>query len=470
MELRALVYLLVMLGLGLASAIRPVFDPAASDVAGLRVAEADIEAALERALGGVLRRGGAPGVSAAVMRDGEIVTTWTDGARAAFSSEGVGADTRFEAASLSKPLTAYAVMQLVAQGALDLDAPIRRGAYSFTLRQLLSHSAGFDNALGEAPEPVGEAGEFAYAGAGFLVAAEEIERVTGRSFQSHMNEVVLPMLAMSDSTFGARSADGAEMALPGLEATLPAGAMFLIAALIGAPFLLLNAGIAHLFRFSGPIARRWTPMLIGALAFGAGIFVVYRMFGASNGAIISGVCAAMLAASIAAAWLLSRGGAARRISGLVLAVGVAALFIMRPAIPLSERESHFLPAAGLRTTPSDYALFLRELMDPQHVDPALIAEMLRPQVAVNENYDWGLGVGLQRGEPLVVWHWGINFPGYQAFAAAWPETGDAVVIFLNGGAMSVTPDGFRYAGLEAAREAVIAVQGGPHGAYWQGVQ
>lgn len=468
--MRALVFLLVMMTLSLASAVRPAFAPEPRDDIQGPAPLAEIEARLERTLGSVFRRGGAPGASAAVMRDGEIAARWTDGVRAAFSSNAVDAETRFEAASLSKPLTAYAVLQLVDAGALDLDAPILRAGHSFTLRQLLSHSAGFDNALDQAPEPRGEAGAFAYSGAGFLVAAEEIERVTGRSFQSHMNDVVLPMLAMTHSSFGAQSADGDAMALPSLEATLPAGAMFLIAAILGAPLLLVHAGVARLFRLNGSIARKWVPLALTAAAFVASFYIVHAMFGDDNRAVIGVICLSFLTVSGAAAWMLSAGGLARRFLGAVLALLLAAVFVVRPAMPLSEREAHFLPAAGLRTTPSDYALFLRELMNPRHIDPALIAEMLSPQVEVNQAYDWGLGVGLQRGEPRTIWHWGINFPGYQAFAAAWPETGDAVVIFLNGGALSVTPDGFRYAGLEAARDALIAVQGGRHGAYWQGVQ
>jgi len=57
--------------------------------------------------------------------------------------------TAFRTASIAKPLTATAVMQLVEQGRIDLDAPIQRYCAAFpekpwpvTARQLLSHQAG----------------------------------------------------------------------------------------------------------------------------------------------------------------------------------------------------------------------------------------------------------------------------------------------------------------------------------------
>ncbi len=64
----------------------------------------------------------------------------------------VRADAVFRLASLSKPITATAVMQLIEKGLLDLDAPIRRYVSAFpekpwpvTVRQLLCHQGGVRN-------------------------------------------------------------------------------------------------------------------------------------------------------------------------------------------------------------------------------------------------------------------------------------------------------------------------------------
>lgn len=92
--------------------------------------------------------------------------------------------------------------------------------------------------------------------------------------------------------------------------------------------------------------------------------------------------------------------------------------------------------------------------------------MIRPQVEVNEHNDWGLGVGLQKGEEAVVWHWGVNYPGFQSLFVAWPEYNRGVVIFMNGGPMSLTFGSTRFQGLELARELVAQIMGGTHFGYW----
>jgi CubicO group peptidase (beta-lactamase class C family) len=65
-------------------------------------------------------------------------------------------NTRVRLASISKPMTAVAVMQLVEQGKIDLDAPVRRYVPQFpekpwpvTVRELLGHTAGIRGYLGD---------------------------------------------------------------------------------------------------------------------------------------------------------------------------------------------------------------------------------------------------------------------------------------------------------------------------------
>src|SRR5215831_6911207 len=95
-----------------------------------------------------------PGVSIAVIRDGKI--EWARG----FGVTKIGGppvtpDTLFQAASISKPVAALAVLRLVQSGKLDLDADVNQylktwkvaenvfsGEKKVTLRELLTHTAG----------------------------------------------------------------------------------------------------------------------------------------------------------------------------------------------------------------------------------------------------------------------------------------------------------------------------------------
>ena len=102
-----------------------------------------------------------------------------------------------------------------------------------------------------------------------------------------------------------------------------------------------------------------------------------------------------------------------------------------------------------------------ELMEPRHTDPALIAQMLRPQVRVSEHVSWGLGIGHQHGpQGDSFWYWGLN-PGYESLMVGCPERKIGAVVLTNGG-----PGG---AGLKVARRVVHRAIGGDHYSYWEEV-
>ncbi len=93
-----------------------------------------------------------PGVSAGVAQNDEIL--WLDAYGLADVENNVPAftTTRFRIASISKSITAVAVMQLVEQGKVQLDADARtyipyfpKKKWKFTVRQLLNHTAGIRN-------------------------------------------------------------------------------------------------------------------------------------------------------------------------------------------------------------------------------------------------------------------------------------------------------------------------------------
>ena len=90
-----------------------------------------------------------PGLSAAIVVDREL--RWASGFGLADLENRVAAraDTVYRLGSISKPITATAVLQLWERGALDLDAPVRKHCPTFpekpwpvTARQLLAHLGG----------------------------------------------------------------------------------------------------------------------------------------------------------------------------------------------------------------------------------------------------------------------------------------------------------------------------------------
>jgi len=98
---------------------------------------------------------GVSAVSIAVLRDGQIISSQSLGMISAESSISVTPQTQFQAASLSKPVTAVAALQLVNAGLVSLDdfvgnylnewvlpGSLSSDSTTVTLTSLLSHSAG----------------------------------------------------------------------------------------------------------------------------------------------------------------------------------------------------------------------------------------------------------------------------------------------------------------------------------------
>jgi CubicO group peptidase (beta-lactamase class C family) len=142
----------------------------------------------------------------------------------------VDGDTLFRIASTTKTFTGTAIMRLVEQGLLDLDAPVRRYLPDFrvadeavsarvTLRQCLNHSAGWlgdygedfgrgDDALAKyvagmvrLPQLTPPGKQFAYNNAALDVAGRVIEAVTGRPYEDTVRELLLDPLGLSHTRF-----------------------------------------------------------------------------------------------------------------------------------------------------------------------------------------------------------------------------------------------------------------------------
>ena len=180
-----------------------------------------------------------PGVSIAVVNNWRLEWARGYGVLAAGSSRPVTAETRFQAASISKPVTAIAVLALVAQGRLRLDEDVNQhlkswrvpdtdftGTQKVTVERLLNHTAGlgvphFDGyserdavpttvqALdGQPPANSGPVtvervpgSKREYSGGGYLVLQQVITDVTGESFPVALRRLVLDRIAMTHSTF-----------------------------------------------------------------------------------------------------------------------------------------------------------------------------------------------------------------------------------------------------------------------------
>ena len=113
-------------------------------------------------------------------------------------------------------------------------------------------------------------------------------------------------------------------------------------------------------------------------------------------------------------------------------------------------------SAGLYTTASDYARFMIEVIDPSrrdqfHLSEAIVTEMLKPQVKINDSISWGLGWGIERTEAGdAFWHWG-DWGVFRNFAIASRKQRSGVVVLTNS-----------FNGPRVYREIVPAAIGGKH--------
>ena len=176
-----------------------------------------------------------PGLAVARIESGETVLLRGLGVTDMGSMRPIKPDTLFQAASISKPVTAWGVMRLVEDGFVDLDEDVHRhltrwrlpatefDVRQVTLRRLLSHTAGISvpsyrglpatPAAGLEAALSGEAGSpvvrliqppgtgHMYSGGGYGMLQLLIEEVSGRSFADFMRATVFEPLGMLRSSF-----------------------------------------------------------------------------------------------------------------------------------------------------------------------------------------------------------------------------------------------------------------------------
>nr|MCU0649994.1 beta-lactamase family protein [Gemmatimonadaceae bacterium] len=180
-----------------------------------------------------------PGVSIAVIDSGRLVWSRAYGVKEAGTTDSITPTTLFQAASISKPIAATAMLRLVEQGVIALDTPVTRYLTSWrlrdnrftakepvTLRRIASHSAGFGvhgfpgyaqgAAVPTIPQildgvkPANTAAvrveavpgtAFSYSGGGITIEQLVMTDVTGESFPALMRRLVLAPLGMRNSLY-----------------------------------------------------------------------------------------------------------------------------------------------------------------------------------------------------------------------------------------------------------------------------
>ncbi len=178
---------------------------AVSATSSIGISSADLDAdELSAALDSYLSRNvdctHEPGVAVAVVTSQGVAYMRTFG-----TCESAG--DAFYIGSLSKSMCAVAIMQLVEQGKIDLDAPASDYAPEYlispevSVRMLLNQTSGFGyyESLNEAT--VGDSfGEFSYANANYDLLGRIVEHVSGESYSAYMAKHVFAPLNMVDSS------------------------------------------------------------------------------------------------------------------------------------------------------------------------------------------------------------------------------------------------------------------------------
>jgi CubicO group peptidase (beta-lactamase class C family) len=174
-----------------------------------------------------------PGLAVAVVADGRVVVLRGYGSAA--RGRPVTPRTQFFIGSCTKSFTALAVMQLVAQGRLRLDAPVRRylpwfrvaddaASEAITARQLLNHTSGLSEGGDPRPNdrhaslvesaralaavrPTAPPGAtFQYYNQNYRVLGALIEHVSGQPYAGYLRDHVFAPLTMSRTTTDPRAA------------------------------------------------------------------------------------------------------------------------------------------------------------------------------------------------------------------------------------------------------------------------
>jgi len=190
----------------------------------------EVEAWVRDRLPALIAEHEVPAAAVAVLHDGVVV----DAAAGLLSTAtGVSAtpDSLFQIGSITKVWTATLVMQLVDEQLLDLDDPVSEhlpdlrladpsAAATLTVRQLLSHSAGFEGdvftdtgtgddcleryvaELADVPQLFAPGERFSYSNAGYCLLGRLVEVLRGRSYDDCLRERLFAPLGLTHAAAG----------------------------------------------------------------------------------------------------------------------------------------------------------------------------------------------------------------------------------------------------------------------------
>ena len=180
-----------------------------------------------------IAKGRIPGLSAAVLRDGKLLTARSYGSANVEFSIPVSGDTLHQLASATKLFTGTAIMMLAEEGRLSLEDPAVKllpelpAAWSnVSVQHLLSHTSGipdwFEPSAGPQGNPLdlqatrdeimkkisakpvefrpGE--KWSYNQAGPVLLGMIIEKISGRTFEDFLDQRIFKPLAMTATRFG----------------------------------------------------------------------------------------------------------------------------------------------------------------------------------------------------------------------------------------------------------------------------
>ncbi|OQB21179.1 MAG: putative penicillin-binding protein PbpX [Firmicutes bacterium ADurb.Bin182] len=187
---------------------------------------------LDAKIPALMKRYAVPGACLALVRNGRIVFSGAFGYADKESGLRMTADMPMRVQSISKSVTAWAILKLAEEGKLNLDDPVEtylkdwKLPYSgypsggVTVRRLLCHTAGLplgdvfalyapDEAMPSLAESLTgtavlfrEPGKgFSYSNVGYNLLELLIEDVTGRDFSEYMKNEILSPLGMNNSDF-----------------------------------------------------------------------------------------------------------------------------------------------------------------------------------------------------------------------------------------------------------------------------
>ena len=184
-----------------------------------------LAACLDRLVCGLQREKRLPSISAAVLRDGELIWETAVGAANVEASLEATPDTQYRIGSITKTFTAAAIMQLRDAGKLDLEDTLDRhvegAAHTPTIRRMLSHASGLQRethddswltlrfappdelleTLSQAELVLPSGARFHYSNLAFALLGIVVERVAGMSYQDYVRERLFEPVGLTRVSF-----------------------------------------------------------------------------------------------------------------------------------------------------------------------------------------------------------------------------------------------------------------------------